>query len=361
MSNSIIERIFAASADPCIWEYCLAQLAEEIGAQYGQLLVVDEVRRCPLFSVTGMPSTRLRHSSERDTHGLDAALLALAREPGNSGWRTQVSYIPVDIPRRSSEGRALIRYARGWTLSNRIALHQELQILMGFHRLAGSPAFTVREQGVLERLSEALRHSGIQLANYFSTFGRTHPGYDALNHLPAAFVIADCESQVYFANRAAGRFLEQGDGLVLSGNRLRALVRPELLRDAIRQAVASDRWRVLLVARQGVPEPYQVTVSPLPNAELLCASKRRPCALVKITLPESRPLLKTDLLGTLYGLTPAETRLAAGLFDGMTPGVYASEAGVSIHTVRTQIRSILEKTNTARQVDLIKLLAVQVC
>lgn len=59
---------------------------------------------------------------------------------------------------------------------------------------------------------------------------------------------------------------------------------------------------------------------------------------------------------TRLGLTPAETRLAAHLLGGGTPQTYATECGLSPHTVRNHLRSIYAKTNTNRQVSLLQLL-----
>ena len=359
MSNSIIECIYEASSDPCVWEFCLADLAKKLQASHGQLLVIDQIRRCPIFSVTGTPDTGQSSFRHKGNRGLSAALLAAAKLQGINGWRTQSAYFPMDTGEFCAGRDTFVRYGRGWILANRIALRQDVQVLMGFYRLSENYTFSEWEQKILEELAEHLGHSGNQLAKYFSIFGRTHPGYDALNHLPMAFVIADCESHVYFSNNAAGKLFSEADGLVLAGNQLRATTQPQILRDAIQQAIARNQHRVLMIARHGELTPYQLTVSPLPNTGLLSTSSRRPYALVKITLPEYQPVLKQDLLVDLYGLTPAESRLAAGLFEGKTPADYATDASVSIYTVRTQIRSIFEKTNTKRQVELIKLLTMQ--
>lgn len=57
-----------------------------------------------------------------------------------------------------------------------------------------------------------------------------------------------------------------------------------------------------------------------------------------------------------FGLTPAETRLAAHLLSGGTPATYAAERRLSPHTIRNHLRSIYAKTNTNRQVSLLQLL-----
>ncbi|MEN0106433.1 MAG: helix-turn-helix transcriptional regulator, partial [Pseudomonas sp.] len=54
--------------------------------------------------------------------------------------------------------------------------------------------------------------------------------------------------------------------------------------------------------------------------------------------------------------TPAEWRLCELLLQGLAPKQCASELQVSITTVRTQLRALLRKTNTERQVELLNLL-----
>lgn len=63
-----------------------------------------------------------------------------------------------------------------------------------------------------------------------------------------------------------------------------------------------------------------------------------------------------ELLRSLFKLTPSEIRLADGLAKGQTLDQAAEVAGVSKNTVRSQLRSILEKTGCSRQADLVALL-----
>lgn len=57
-----------------------------------------------------------------------------------------------------------------------------------------------------------------------------------------------------------------------------------------------------------------------------------------------------------FGLTPAETRLAARLRDGLTLKDAAAELGVAFNTVRNQLRAIFDKLGLSRQSDLIRAL-----
>lgn len=58
-----------------------------------------------------------------------------------------------------------------------------------------------------------------------------------------------------------------------------------------------------------------------------------------------------------FGLTPAETRLAARLKDGLTLKESAEDLNVSLNTVRNQLRAVFEKMGLNRQSDLVRALA----
>ena len=62
------------------------------------------------------------------------------------------------------------------------------------------------------------------------------------------------------------------------------------------------------------------------------------------------------LLQGLFDLSPAEARVACGIAERQTIEAIADELGVSRETVRCQLKSVLAKTGTKRQLDLALLL-----
>ena len=68
-----------------------------------------------------------------------------------------------------------------------------------------------------------------------------------------------------------------------------------------------------------------------------------------------RPSHVIRTLARDYGLTPAEARLVSGLVQGKRLREIASEVGVSMNTIRTQLKSVFRKTDTHRQVDLVRM------
>lgn len=64
-----------------------------------------------------------------------------------------------------------------------------------------------------------------------------------------------------------------------------------------------------------------------------------------------------DIMRQLFDLTPAEARIAQRLAAGMTLDEAAEANGVSLNTVRNQLRRVMEKTGCTRQSELTALLA----
>lgn len=62
-------------------------------------------------------------------------------------------------------------------------------------------------------------------------------------------------------------------------------------------------------------------------------------------------------LRTRFSLTPAEVRLAQKLGEGLSLSEAAEALGVSLATVRNQLRSVFDKVGVHRQSDLVRLLA----
>lgn len=69
--------------------------------------------------------------------------------------------------------------------------------------------------------------------------------------------------------------------------------------------------------------------------------------LMTVNLPFDERGCDVNVLGEAYGLTPAELRLLRLLLAGDAPKVAAGRVKASLHTVRTQIRSILLKSECA--------------
>ena len=183
----------------------------------------------------------------------------------------------------------------------------------------------------------------------------------ALDMVSTPLVLLDSYGRVAVRNRAAAKLLCSKDGLVLTHTGLRA-ERPSesaRLERLISDAVATSRCKgchpagAQLVSRNSGP-PLCVVISPVRNV----AMEGLPaiCAVAIINDPSQRNRPAGELLGLLFGLTPAESRVALLLADGRSAREIASMLCVTKNTLKSHLASIYSKTSTSGQSQLVKLL-----
>jgi DNA-binding CsgD family transcriptional regulator len=195
-----------------------------------------------------------------------------------------------------------------------------------------------------------------------------------LDSLAAGVFTLDATGRVLRTNRKAEAILHARDGLSLRNNRLRCAHRRDAARldAAILRAInattgsGADGGSVLSVLRPSLLRPFGVAVMPVrvhdaSQGPLLGTDGAGGVAvLVIVSDPEHTPQISQEHLSQLFGLTPAEARLAAALATRETLEEYAEQAGISCGTARWTLKCVLEKTGCRRQSELILLLVTSV-
>lgn len=98
----------------------------------------------------------------------------------------------------------------------------------------------------------------------------------------------------------------------------------------------------------------QLLVRPIhPDIPILTA---RPEGYVAVYVydPEAAVTADRDRLSTLYDLSEAETRVALAMLATPDPAEVANRCFISLHTVRSHLKSIFAKTGTQSQAGLMK-------
>ncbi|WP_169570188.1 DNA-binding response regulator [Sneathiella limimaris] len=179
-----------------------------------------------------------------------------------------------------------------------------------------------------------------------------------LNRLPLGVILVTAASRVLFMNGKAKAFLDRQDGLLLDNNRVCRASNSkenkqltELLGNALSAVGENAEGEFAMsVSREESDTALTVMVAPIGTG---VAGKG---AVLFISDPSEAVELSIDTICRLYALTPAEGRLALGLTNGNKLDDLAEEWGVSMHTVRSQLRQIFRKTDTSRQSELVKLI-----
>ncbi len=182
---------------------------------------------------------------------------------------------------------------------------------------------------------------------------------DVLNRLSDGVVLLNRLGEPIFVNRIAQHLLRQGDGLSLQQGLLVAAQPDETRRlratiDHVRGGGIDDPSQHLSLERPSGRRPYAIRICRLAALPDLADDVGALTALF-VADPDSRLRPSEASLCGLYGLTPAEARVAADLAQGLPVDEVAANHHISRNTVHHQLRAIFRKTATTRQSDLIAL------
>jgi DNA-binding CsgD family transcriptional regulator len=180
-----------------------------------------------------------------------------------------------------------------------------------------------------------------------------------LDQLPWGVFFIDASLRIVQVNSAAEEILRQRDGLMCLGGRLLAASRTEHSRLQIALAKATSGQlggADLTIARPSGLRALIVSLAPLGSRfhGLFSLSSAR--VFLHVVDPEARPRSEEERLQVFYGLTRAETRLAVDLLHDLSLAKIAELRGLSLETVRCQLKSLFAKTETNRQSELSALL-----
>ncbi len=177
-----------------------------------------------------------------------------------------------------------------------------------------------------------------------------------LERLPIGIAVVDARLNIITLNRIAADALSDSEVLSNHQGRLRINNRHQhqALHDALARCLEQGSHHALPLT-----EPASgVTVSLLvcPSRTVDMEDPERPAATLFLSHSNLDNLVDEALLGDLYGLTPAESKVAKGLVSGHTLDRIAEDASVSPATVRAQLKAVFRKTDTGRQAELVSVI-----
>jgi DNA-binding CsgD family transcriptional regulator len=217
------------------------------------------------------------------------------------------------------------------------------------------------EPGDIERFAFIHRHmaQALSLGFRLGTLGTMQKcTAELLDRSSAAILLLDERKRVVFLNRGAQSLQMEADGVRLSADALTLVNRQDnnRLQQLIAQALtALPAGYAMRATRPSGKPPYAILVGPA-SRKYSGLSALRPAVCIVITNRESTvPFLKLRLQA-VYGLTEAESRLAALLADGQSLRAAALKLGITYGTCRSRLAEIFAKTETRSQHELVALL-----
>ena len=258
----------------------------------------------------------------------------------------------------------LLPRGRRYTLGAQLYRDSRFDFYVTFYHSVGRDSFDDRQMREAQALVPHLQRVARMLVQHDAAQVASDWGQAALDSLDQGVLLLDSQGDLLCANRRAEAVMQQGRWLVVQQRRLRAAAGlgtdlPTLLA----RVQASGQPESVVLRRPpglGDADPWcALTVSRLGHEHEQAARVMHPRAalLVYLTVPQAQRHATALQLMQMFALTQAEARLAHALVQGSTVDDYAQAQGLALPTVRSQIRSLLDKTRTARQQDLVRLLS----
>jgi DNA-binding CsgD family transcriptional regulator/PAS domain-containing protein len=354
--DALVTTIHSVVLEPGRWDALLKRIGELVGATSAAYYMRD--KRSGLFSICHL----VGHDDQvAQTCGLRRAGIdpwtVIAQQSPVGNWVSRPSYFDDHhLQLAEVDVASAISPVKRRAVGCRVFDDGRSDALVGFQRDADQPPFSPDDIELLSRLSPHLELT-CRLTSEFSRLRlQAAVARQALDRLATPIWVVDVDGTVLFTNHAADAGLP---GMAVRHGKLQADAAQVASRLAalLAQASGAKPRNGALALEDDDGGRLAVLVAPLPPDSPLAADWQRPLVLLMAHNPNSSDAQPLEVLTALYGLSPAECRLAGLLLEGCTPAEAAERLSVQVSTVRTQLKSMFWKTGTGRQGALIKLLS----
>lgn len=360
--SSLLESLYSAESDSNRWESVAQRIADAFGAESASLQIQEltSARRTTFVSITDNISSQAREDYEkyyfqRDVYVQHAIKYGLA-----GAYLSQEAVSPNDVARTefyTDWGRktGVFHVVGGGSM-----LSETTVALLAVHRDMAHTEFSEAERQCLNLL---LPHAGraLQIAAQLGGVGATNAiRKAALERLDVGTVAVAGNGQILWLNSVAERLFREGDAVQAVSGRIRAVRNHDVLARMILECVSvvspeAAPGGVMSLSRPA-RTPLSLLIGPAADGGSLLPWAQS-AAVIFIHDPEIANKPDELALAELYGLTPAESRLAAAISKGERLQHYADRHSLRLATVKVQLRQVMVKTGTTRQSDLTSKLA----
>jgi DNA-binding CsgD family transcriptional regulator len=353
MSEALIDRIYECGFAPAQWPALLADLADLAGARTGFLFLSNgrDIHRWVTSTEQGKVITPLVENgwlarSERWRRFVTSEHAGFMRE--------RDIYCEEELLEDPFYRDILYPRGLGWAAATAVPLPTGDQFIISLEREYVRGPVTNAEITALDELRPHVARSGLLsmrlrleqariAADVLAAIGLPALILDAVGTVLAAnalieglagFIVWRAFDRVSFKDRNADELLAQNLSHQLGGKNADARSFPVRHPEAGAVMVAH-----LVPIRLSARDIFQKGAAAL--------------ILTPMKAPEAPPV---ELVRLLFDLTPAEARVARLVAAGGTVESIATEGRLSLNTVRTHLRRVLEKTGCRRQADLVAVL-----
>lgn len=361
--SNLLQILYAAPLQPEKWEEFLTRICEVTHSKGGFFLCADSHLGLSVRAQGGgAPLGDTDLVTYREIYAPKDPLRTPAILSGKLGVLDCDALMPPEELHKTEMFRDLVE-PRGLRYPSLIMLTRSVR------RFEAISFWRTPEEGKMDEESQQLLHllvphiqSALEIRQILGvTQQKAHTAEAMANASETPTLVLSQQGAILMRNAAAEALLRAEDGLI-DRNGILAAARTrhqsELERLLRRTAAAGFSQfdprtvRPMLVHRTSQGQPLILQASPLPPTLPFGENS----VLLLVTDPDRPVHPNDDVVRALYGLTAAELEVANGLITGYSLREIASLRGVSIGTVRGQVKSIFARTGASSQSDLVRLL-----
>lgn len=367
--DDVIPDLYDAVLDPQAWPRVLARIADAAGVDSVDFLVAGKTGQAALSEVSARIPSESR-KLYRDYYGAISPRRNVGRLlPVGEFFVCHKHFDDAFVRRDEFYNDFCIPMGFRYLASVTLVRERDYEVGVGFQRELGHEPFSGRDTNRLAALLPHLTRIARLQRHMSGLMAGERALAETFDRLSSGVIIVDAGGCIRYSNRSADTLLQAGDGIGLRKQRLiardeqinRKLAR--LIADAIAWATAgrstSDQDCVetaLAVPCQHDNRPIVLSVVSLPPFSASHFWRSEPSAAIYVEGNKPRQPTAAEHFASLFGLTPAEARLAAWLATGSSLAEAADAFGLSKNTLRVQLAGLMKKTDTHRQSALVHLL-----
>lgn len=357
----LIENIYDAAMAPEKWQQVMSGLADTLGTKSALLREVNYTSgSVGLYKTYGFDPTFTKAYREHFVH-LDYFAPALMREPVG-----KISTGDQEVPweqQRDTEfcNDYLLAQKSRYCLGITLARQHDYHLLFALQRTQQQGDFTADDLPLLRLLAPHMTRAMVIHRHMLAVTTQQQWALSALDKLKIGVLLLDERGKPGFINQKAEQLMSAGCGLSVNRDTLsltNTFESARLERLIANAAMAASGFMCnaggSLRTNSLSGESLIIQVIPLPRESERSWGLAFPSGCVAVFVSTSGAThLRVESLSSLYGLTLAEAKLASLLAHGLSLEQAASTSGISIQTVRSQLKAVFAKTHVSRQAELV--------